>query len=123
MSTLGIRGLCGFFLQSFYEYDKPANIAKYWKPTLAECQAIHNHTYKAYLAFFMILILEWSIYSKLTKDLSNLYSMGTYQYPQTRAKIHNIIVHWRNHATHYSLRTPPGVVFFAQDNGNGLTSS
>ena len=65
VSTPGMRGLCGFFLQSSHEEDTPANITDYGNPTLAECQAIHNHTYEAYLAVSIRLILDRLIYSNL----------------------------------------------------------
>ena len=89
----GTRGLCGFFLQILHKDDKPANIADYGNPTLAKCQAIHNHIYKAYLAVFMILILERSIYGKIIEELSNYYYIETEQYPWTRAKMHNTVIH------------------------------
>ena len=44
VATPGMRSLCGFFLQSSHEDDKPADIVDYGNSTLAECQAIHNHT-------------------------------------------------------------------------------
>ena len=70
----------------------------------------------------MFLILDRSIYGKLTEDLSSSYSMGIDQYPRTRAKMHDTIVHWRNHAARYSLHALPGAVVFAQDNDDGPTS-
>ena len=78
-----MRGLCDFFLQSLHKDDKPANIADYGNPTLDECWSIHNHTYEANLEFSMILSLDQSIYVKLIDDLSNYYSVGIDQYPQT----------------------------------------
>ena len=75
----GTRGLCGFFLQILHKDDKPANIADYGNPTLAKCQAIHNHTYEAYLTVSTLLSLYRSIYGKLIKDLHSSYSMGTDQ--------------------------------------------
>ena len=65
VSTPGMRGLCGFFLQSSHEEDTLSNITDYGNPTLAECQAIHNHTYEAYLAVSIRLILDRLIYSNL----------------------------------------------------------
>ena len=122
VSTPGMSGLCGFFLNSSHEDDKPANIAYYRKPTLDKCQAIHNHIYKAYLAVFMILILERSIYGKIIEELSNYYYIETEQYPWTRAKMHNTIVHSHICTTRYGLRAPPGAIVFSQDNSDGRTS-
>ena len=76
VSMPGMRVLCGFFLQSLHEDNKPDNIEDYGNPTLAKCQAIHNHNYKACLAVSMLLSLYRSIYVKLTKYLSKSYYMG-----------------------------------------------
>ena len=116
VSTPGMRGLCRFFLHSSHEDNKPADIADYRNPTLDECQAIHNHTYDAYLAVYMLLSLYLSIYGKLIEDLPNYYSMGIDQYPQTRAKMHDTIAHWQNRAARYGLHALPRSVVFAQDN-------
>ena len=110
----GTRGLCGFFLQSSHEDDDPSDIADYGNPTLAKCQAIHNHTYEAYLAVSTVLSLDHSIYGKLIKDLYSSYSMVTDQYPRTRAKMNSAISH--------CLCAPPSAVFFAQNNDDGPTS-
>ena len=85
--TTGMRGLCGFFPQIVHEDDKPVEITDYGNPTLAELQAVHDHAYEAYIAVSMILSLDRSIYGKLMEDLSKSYSMGTYQYPRTCAKM------------------------------------
>ena len=58
LATPCMRRLCGFFLQSSHEDDNPADIANYGNPTLAKCQAIHNHTYEAYLTVSMLLSLD-----------------------------------------------------------------
>ena len=71
----GMRGICGFFLQRLHEDTNPADITDYGNTTLAECQAIHNHTYKVYPAVSIILSLDRSIYGKLVKYVSNSYSM------------------------------------------------
>ena len=113
-----MRGLCGFFLQSSYEDEKPANISDYGNPTLTEYQVIYNRPYNDYLAFSMILSLDRSIYGKIIKELSNSYSMGAYQYPRTPAKMHDTIVHWRNRASLYGLCAPPGAIVFSHDNDN-----
>ena len=111
-----------FFLQILHKDDKPADITDYINPTLAECQAINDHTYEAYLAVSMFLSLGRSIYGKLIGDLSNSYSMRTYQYPWTRANMHDTIVHWQNRAAYYGLHTHPGAGVFTQSNNNGPTS-
>ena len=116
VATIGMYGLCGFFRQSAHEDYKPSDIADYENPTMAECRAIHSHAYLAYLTVSMLLILDSLIYGKLIKDLWKSYSLGTDQYPRTRTKIHNTIVHWRNRAARYSLLAPPGDIVFAQDN-------
>ena len=85
-------------------------------PTLAECRSIQDRIYKAYLAISIILILDRLIYGNMIEDLLNSYSMGTDQYPQTRSKMHNTIVHWRNRADHYGICAPPGAVVLVQDN-------
>ena len=54
VTTPGMRGLCGFLLQS-YDDDKPAEISNYINPTLDEFQAIHKHTHEAYLSVSMLL--------------------------------------------------------------------
>ena len=90
---------------------------------MAEYQAIHNHTYGAYLTVFAILSLYWSIYSKLIKYLPNSYSMRIDQCPRTRAKMHDTIVQWRNQIAYYGLPATPGTVVFAQDNDDSPTSS
>ena len=69
-------------------------------------------------AFSVILILDRSIYGNLIKDLTKSYLMGNYQYPQTRAKMHNTIIHWKNCATCYVLHAPPSAAVLAQDNNN-----
>ena len=60
----------------------------------------------------MILSLDRSIYGKPIKDLSKYYSMGNNQYPWTRTKMHNTIVHWQNRPARYILRDPSGAVVF-----------
>ena len=35
VATLGMHGLCGFFLQSTHKFDKLANIIYYVNPTLS----------------------------------------------------------------------------------------
>ena len=75
VATPGMRGHCCFFLQSSQEENKPTDIADYVKPTLTKYQAIHNHTYEAYLKVSMLLSLDRSIYGKLAEDLSDSYSM------------------------------------------------
>ena len=127
VATLGIRGLCGFFLKSAHEDDKPSNISDYGNPTLAECRSIHYHAYEAYITVSMLLSLDRSIYRKLIEDLSNSYLVDTNHYPHTRAKMQDTIVCCRNRAARYGLRTPPGAVIFVQDNyddsANGETHS
>ena len=118
VATLGIRGLCGFFLKSAHEDDKPSNISDYGNPTLAECRSIHYHAYEAYITVSMLLSLDRSIYGKLIEDLSNSYLVGTNHYPHTRAKMQDTIVCCRNRAARYGLCTPPGAVIFVQDNYN-----
>ena len=81
VSMPGMRSLCGFFLQSLHEENKPDDIDDYGNPTLAKCQAIHNHTNEAYLAVYMLLSLDRSIHGNLIEDLSNSYSMVTDHYP------------------------------------------
>ena len=61
VATPFMLSLCGFFLQISHKYNNPDDITNYWNHTLAECQAIHNHTYEAYLAVSVILILERSV--------------------------------------------------------------
>ena len=102
-----MRGLCGFFLQRSHENYKPANIFNYRNPTLAKLQVIHNRTYEAYLAVSMLLSLDHSMYENIIKDLPNSYSMGIDQYPQTRANMHDTIIHWQNRASCYRLQLPP----------------
>ena len=73
VATPGMCGLYGFFLQSTHKYDKPAEITDYANPALAECQAVHNHAYEAYLVVSIILSLDCSIYGKLIEDLLKSY--------------------------------------------------
>ena len=117
-----MSSLCGFFLQSAHEDDKPAKIADYANPTLAECQAIHDYAYEAYLTVSMLLRLYRSIYGKLIKDLLKSYSMGTNQYSKTRAKMQDTIFHCRNRASCYVLCAPPGAVIFVQDNNDNMVN-
>ena len=79
MATPGMRGLWDFFLKSFHEDDKPAGVPNYGNPTLAKCQPIHSHTYKANLTVSMILSLDRSIYGKIVEELYYSYYMGTEQ--------------------------------------------
>ena len=120
VATPCIHGLCGFFLQGAHEDDKPSKIYDYVNPTLAEFRSIHDPTYGTYLAVSMLLSIDRSIYGKLIDYLSNSYLMGIYQYPQTCSKMHNTIVHWRNHATCYILHAPPGDMVFVQHNDDDL---
>ena len=71
VATLGMRGLCGFFLQRTHKDNKPAEISNYVNTTLDECRAIHDYIYETYLAIFLLLIMDQSIYVKLIKNLSN----------------------------------------------------
>ena len=77
VATLVMHGLCGFFFQSAHKDNKPADISDYANPTLAEFQAIYNHTYEAYLVVSMLLSLDISIYGKLIKYFLTSYSMRT----------------------------------------------
>ena len=122
VATPGMHSLCGFFLQSAHEDNKPPKISDYKNPTLAEYQVVHDHACEAYLAVSIILILGRSIYWKLIEDLSQSYLMGTNQYLLTRVIMHNTIVHWWNCTVCYGLRTPPGAIVFMQDN-NGNSAN
>ena len=64
-----MHSLCGFFLQSTHEDNKPPKISDHKNPTLAEYQVVHDHACEAYLAVSIILILDRSIYWKLIEDL------------------------------------------------------
>ena len=91
VATPVMRGLCVLFLKSSHEDDNPADISDYANPTLSEFQAIHDHTYEAYLVVSILLSLDRSIYGNIIKNLFNSYSMGTYQYPRTCSKMNNTI--------------------------------
>ena len=114
----GMRGLCGLFLQSAHEDDKPAIIPDHMSHTLAKFQSIHNHAYGAYLAVSMLLGLDRSIYGKLIENPFKYYSMVTNQYPRTCSNMHDTIFHWRNRSDLYKLSAPPGAVVFAQESEN-----
>ena len=58
VTTPGMRGLCNFLLQISHEEDNPDEISSYGNPTLAKCQAIHDHHYEVYLAVSIILSLD-----------------------------------------------------------------
>ena len=46
----------------------------------------------------------------------NSYLTGINQYPRTRSKMHNTIVHWQDRASCYGIHMPPDAIFFVQDN-------
>ena len=58
VTTPGMHGLCKFFLQISQKDYNPARISDYRNPVLAKCQAIQDHTYKAYLVVSVLLILD-----------------------------------------------------------------
>ena len=70
----------------------------------------------------MLLILDCFIYRNFIKDLSNSYFMGIGQYPRTRSKMHDNIVHWWNRTAKNGIGAPPGTIVSAQDNDDDLSN-